>query len=86
MEGRLVSPNEMHQAACDLMLGGLQPASEHDWVLVINFYAANIASDVQPSGLLLMAHIMGCPLSDEFIRRVSKFQAQQRQADKAQLS
>jgi hypothetical protein len=73
----LVSPNEMHQAACDQMLEGRQPVTEEDWVKVVNFYAANVAAEVQPTGVTFMAMIMGCPLPSEYVERISAFQVEQ---------
>lgn len=77
MNGKLVSPNELHHAACDQMLDGRLPQSENDWVLVVNFYAANVAKEVQPSGVVVMAMLMDCPLSREYIEKISAFQVKE---------
>ena len=71
---RLVSPNEMHQAACDTMIDGRKPESETDWVRVVNFYAANTAKEIQPVGLVFLCKIMECPLSEEYILKISEYQ------------
>ena len=74
MTGKLISPNDMHKAACESMLEGKLPTSEKDWVLVVNFYARNTAKEIQPKGLVFLCMIMGCPLSEDYITKISEFQ------------
>jgi hypothetical protein len=75
--GKLVSPIELHKAACDSMLFGDSPVTLNDWVLIVNFYAVNIAKEVQPSATLLLCKIMDCPLREDFIADVVNFQLKQ---------
>ena len=74
MTDRLVSPNQMHKAACDAMLEGRLPTSESDWVRVVNFYAANTAAEIQPAGLVFLCKIMGCILPEKYITDISAYQ------------
>ena len=78
MNGKLISPDELHQAACDTMLDGRTPTSPKDWVLVVNFYAVNIAKEVQPSATVLICKIMDCPLPEKYILDIVNFQIQEK--------
>jgi hypothetical protein len=60
------------------MLDGRVPTSPNDWVLVVNFYAVNIAKEVQPSATVLMCKIMDCPLPETYIREIVNFQLQEK--------
>ena len=73
-ESKLRSPNELFNAAKEYMLGGDEPISKSDWVLVMNFFAANIHKDVQPAALKLLRAIYDIPIGDEQIEDISKFQ------------
>jgi len=74
----LRSPNEMLEAAVDMMLDGRQPATEEDWVLVVNFLAANIHQDVVAHAMPVLKMIYTIPLSDEYIAEIVRFQISQR--------
>lgn len=71
---RLISPNELHKAACESQLRGRKPETDLDWELCVNFWAFNIAKGLRVSGTVLMAKIMDCPLSEEDVRAIAEFQ------------
>jgi hypothetical protein len=72
------SPNDMMKAAKDLMLNGAEPSSRRDWQAIFNFLAGNIAPEVQPSALHLIAMIYDAPLTKEEINEISAFQIKDR--------
>ena len=72
---KMVSPNDLQQAAKDQMLNGRDPVSDDDWALCANFWAANIQSGLEVSAIPLMGLIMGCPLSKEYLVQIAQFQA-----------
>lgn len=71
---KFISPNELHTAACDIMLCGHLPSTDHDWMLVVNFWAANV-TDGHESICKLMAMMYECPLDDAAITKIAAFQA-----------
>lgn len=80
MDGRWVSPNDMFLAAQRMMLDGREPASEEDWFKVVNFFAANIATEVALSGVRLMCLLYNCPLTDVQIAKITEFQIAHKEA------
>jgi hypothetical protein len=70
----LVSPLNLHKAACKEMLSGRDPITHNDWVLVVNFWAANVSHEVQPAAITLMGMIMECPLTEQELEAISLFQ------------
>jgi hypothetical protein len=58
-----------------MMLDGNQPKTDEDWGLLVNFYSVNIAKEVQPSAVVVIAMIMGCPLPRKLIEDISAFHA-----------
>lgn len=72
---KLVSPNEMMQSAKDIMLDGREPKTDNDWALIVNFWAANTLPSLAESLSLLMAKMYDCPLPDDYIKQIAKFQA-----------
>ncbi len=74
MAGRMVSPNDLHQAAKDCYLEGEDPITTDEWQHCVNFWAANIHEGLEESACLLMAKIMDCPLSEGDIKAIVKFQ------------
>lgn len=72
---RLVSPNEMHEAACEIMLAGRKPKTKDEWALCVNFWAANIDKSLRVIGTVLMAKIMSCPLTEADVRTIAEFQS-----------
>ena len=71
---RLVSPNEMMQAAQDIMLDGKEPTSTKDYELVINFMASNMPVEVSEVACQLMAKIFDMPLTRSEISAIAQFQ------------
>lgn len=76
---RMVSPNDLQQAAIDTMLDGKPPTTDKDWVLCANFWAANIQSGLEVSAIPLMGMILGCPLSKEYLTEIAQFQASKKE-------
>ena len=72
---RMISPNELHQAAIDMQLGGQPPATEHEWAIAVNFWARNIEPAACVPATVLMAKIMDCPLPESYVREIAEFQA-----------
>jgi hypothetical protein len=68
----LVSPNDLQQHAIQWI--GHEPEDETDWLLCVNYWAANIAKGLEESACLLLAKLFDCPLSDEQIKEVAAFQ------------
>jgi hypothetical protein len=75
MTGRMVSPNELQGGAKDAYLDGKEPKTQRDWMLCVNFWAANISHDLEESACLLMKRIFSCPLSDDLVKEIAQFQA-----------
>lgn len=71
----MVSPNEMQQAAKDIMLKGREPSTYDDWVKVVNFWAANITSGMEVLCCALLAKLYDAPLAPEIIRSIAEHQA-----------
>lgn len=71
---KLVSPNEMQEAACKEMLDGNAPKVRTDWVLCANFWAFNLEPSLAVLGTLMMGKILECPLSEEELTEVAEFQ------------
>lgn len=71
---RLISPNELHAAAKATMLGGRDPANDDEWQLIVNFWAANVAVQTALPSVMIMALIHRCPLPDDTLRVITKFQ------------
>lgn len=77
---RLVSPQELHDAACEQMLKGRKPQSTLDWQLVANFWAANIADGLAVAALPLLGLIFQCPLTKVELESIALFQASRSKA------
>lgn len=73
-KGRMVSPDEMLEAAKEMQLGGRDPQSKRDWVLVMNFFAVNIDTILASSLHALLAKIYDMPLSEEEVDQIVSFQ------------
>lgn len=82
-QGKLVSPQQMHDAACRMMLDGRQPETEMDWIKIVNFYAANVDPTVAIAAMPVLCMIMGCPLSKEAILHITTMQVLSSILDKA---
>lgn len=72
---KLVSPNDIHDAAKTSCLNGYDPVTPHDWQLVVNFWAWNIMGGLETSACKLMAMMYHCPLSVKDVETIAKYQA-----------
>jgi hypothetical protein len=73
----IISPNELHQAARDTYLGGQEPTTRHEWILCVNFWAANIAvTEVEACHILGLIH--QCPLKRDEIVQIAQYQQKQK--------
>jgi len=71
---KLVSPDSIHNAACGYYLEGRKPRSLEDWNLVVNFWAANAAEDLEAAICRVMAMLYDCPLPPAHIEAIAEFQ------------
>jgi hypothetical protein len=71
----MVSPNDLQKAAIAMMLEGREPKTDEDWAKCVNFWAANIAKGLEESACHLLKRLFDCPLPDEDIEIIAKFQA-----------
>jgi hypothetical protein len=71
---KLISPNELHKAAKDMMLGGNEPQSRADWTLCANFWAANIQKGLEASALPVIAMLYDCPLKRDELLAIATYQ------------
>jgi hypothetical protein len=78
MNGGLVSPDEMIEAAKKDMLDGREPASIDDWARVMNYCAFNVQSEVASSACKLIARIYNMPLTDDLVENIVQFQLARR--------
>jgi len=46
---KLVTPNEMMVKAKEAMLEGKEPKSKHDWEVLLNYIAHNVAGEMEKS-------------------------------------
>ena len=60
---RMVSPNDMLQAAKEHMLGGREPEGHDDWMQILNFVAFNISAGLEQPILQLFGRMYGIPKS-----------------------
>jgi hypothetical protein len=77
---KFISPDDLQQAACDQMLSSNQPVTDSDWMLCVNFWAANIEAKAAKSVCNLMAMLYGCPLDSSTIAQIADFQISERVA------
>jgi len=75
MTQRLVSPNEMLDAAKRIQLDGREPETNDDWVLVLNFVAFNAAAGLEREICKLFAMIYDMPLADRYVQEIADYQA-----------
>lgn len=73
-ETKLVSPNQILQAAKDYMLDGMEPEDYDDWILIVNFIAFNVPSDLAESICLIMKTLFDIPVSDGIIALIAAYQ------------
>ena len=72
-----VSPNDMLKAAKEHMLEGREPESREDWMLIMNFFAANVDSGSAEPACQLMCAIYDMPLSKVEVKEIVRFQLAQ---------
>jgi hypothetical protein len=77
----MISPNDLHGAAKQLMLKDKEPVTDKDWQLCVNFWAANV-SVAEVEICKLMKRIYNCPLSDEDVTEIAIFQAESKKRKK----
>lgn len=78
--GNFVSPDEMFEAAKEDMLRGEEPESHADWVLIMNYFAHNIAPATAPAACRVLRALYDMPLD---VEEVDAIVAYQLQAEKA---
>jgi len=69
-EGNWVSPNEMFEAAKEMMIDGRDPNTDEDWVLIVNFVAVNTAPGLENAVTGLMMTLLDCPLKSHTIEYI----------------
>jgi len=75
---KLRSPNELLEAARASVLGGREPGTHEEWLLIFNYLAAIILPEAQPGALKIFKLIYGAPVSEAEIEAISKFQIESR--------
>lgn len=75
---KLVSPNELHKAACKEYLDGREPETKEEWELCVNYWAFNIADGLKVSATIIMSKILDCPLSLEEVTQIAMFQEEKK--------
>ena len=83
MSTRLVSPDELFANAKHYMLGGKDPVSHADWVLVFNFVAYNVHAAARRTIMRVFAMIYDAPLSQPELLAIAEFQAAKRRTESA---
>lgn len=53
-----VSPNDMMEAAKAAMLNGEEPATNDNWIMIVNFFGANMRVEATK----LVCNLFDCPL------------------------
>lgn len=71
---KFISPNDILQAAKDVMLHGADPEGREDWIKIVNFFSANIHVSTQPEAILLLRTMFDIPLTDYEIISISSVQ------------
>jgi len=79
---KLVSPEELHKAACAEYLNGRKPRTKTEWILCVNFWAFNAAKGTRVAATQLMAMIYSCPLPEKQIREIAEFHEKGKSNDK----
>ena len=83
MSTRLVSPDELFADAKHYMLGGKDPVSHADWVLVFNFVAYNVHAGDRMTIMQVFAMIYDAPLSQSELNAIAEFQTAKRRTESA---
>lgn len=78
MAGRMVSPADLLSAAREHMLGGREPKTHDDWILVVNFVASNIDKECALPCTRLFCKLFDVPLGDSLISQIVSFHLKER--------
>lgn len=81
-EQKFVSPNDIFKSSKGFFLDGREPKTDHDWTLLVNFWAYNIAF-AEVEACKIMKRIFNCPLSDEMVAKIAKYQIANKAREKA---
>lgn len=71
---RMVSPNDMMDAAKQHMLNGAEPTTREDWLRIVNFLAANLDGNIALSAIKLMRMLYHMPITLDDIAQIVDFQ------------
>lgn len=71
---KLVSPNQLHEAAKLHMLNGRDPVSKDDWSRCANFLAFNIEKGLEVTALPLLGMILEYPLTRDEMIKIAEYQ------------
>lgn len=72
--GKMISPNDLHQAAIRMQLGGKTPSTHREWMLCVNFWAFNVEKGLEVSLCKVMKMLYHCPLSDAQVESIARYQ------------
>lgn len=67
---KYVSPDDMMNAAKTAMLDGAEPVTDDDWILLVNFFAANMRIEATK----LVCNLFDCPIDASNIEFIVKKQ------------
>ena len=73
-KGRWVSPNDMMKEAKEQMLEGRVPSTRKDWMLVVNFVAANVQKGLEVDCCKIFRLIFDIPLSENDVYEIAQYQ------------
>lgn len=79
-KGRLVSPDELLQAAKEQMLNGRDPVTDVDWFYVMNFFAVNIDTALALDACKLLRVVYDMSITEQDVERIVKFQLERKLA------
>jgi hypothetical protein len=77
-KSKLVSPNEMLKAARERMLEGREPVTVKDWIIIMNFFAANVHPDTADPVCQLLRLVYEMPITKSDVTKIVKFQLERR--------
>lgn len=73
---KFISPNSLQAEAIKAYnLDKNKTWTDRDWQLLVNYWAANIASGMEHEVCKIMAMLYECPLPDWQIEKIAAFQA-----------
>ncbi len=79
----MISPNDMHQAAIDMMLPTKEIRDEYEWMLIVNFWALNVKTGMELSSCKIMKLLYDCPLDDDTIDQIAMHQQRLKEKEAA---